>query len=63
MGSEKDEGHKQELSEVRADFVDRRWTSLAGAWSAPRASLDSTPGGPNADPRNPSGAPQFTFLP
>ena len=33
------------VSEVRADFVDRRWTPLPGARSAPGAALEAPPGG------------------
>ena len=36
---------KHKLSEVRADFLDRRWTPLPGARSAPGAALEVPPGG------------------
>eukprot|EP00959_Pyramimonas_sp_CCMP1952_P010211 213734-Pyramimonas_sp.AAC.1 len=46
------------ISEVREDFLDRRWTPpLPGARSSQGAALEASPGGPNADSRNPRGPP------
>ncbi|CAK0883605.1 unnamed protein product [Prorocentrum cordatum] len=51
---------KHRLSQVRADFLGRRWAPVAAPPVPPLARSARQGGGPSADPRDPRGAPRIS---